>query len=99
MTARAITRTWIAGVAFVAVALIPIPYLAAPRWQVWVVDDSGAPLEGMTIRLVYQNSSAEAEGHEENRSSDVRVYVAFPSGCCCAASHCWVRWISRGSTS
>jgi hypothetical protein len=79
MTARAITRTGIVGAAFAAIALIPIPYLASPRWQVWVVDGSGAPVEGMTVRLVYQNYSTEAEGHEEDQTTGKQGYVALPA--------------------
>jgi hypothetical protein len=79
MTARAIARTRIVGAAFVAIALIPIPYLASPRWQVWVVDGSSAPVEGMTVRMVYQNYSTEAEGPEEDQNTGKRCLCRVSS--------------------
>lgn len=61
-----------------AITLIPIPYLASPRWEVWVVTESGAPIEGMTVRRVYQNYSTEIEGHEEDQITDKQGYASFP---------------------
>jgi hypothetical protein len=77
MPTRAKTRMWIiVGVCAVA-ALVPIPYLAAPKWQVWVVDGFGAPVEGMTVRRVYQNYSTEGEGHEEDQTTDKQGHASF----------------------
>jgi len=65
--------------ALAVVALIPIPYLAAPTWQVWVVDEAGVPIEGMTVRRVYQNYSTESEDHTEDQITDKQGYAAFPA--------------------
>jgi hypothetical protein len=52
---------------------------ATPLWEVWVLDANGRPLAGMTVRLSWQNYSAETSGHEEDRRTDANGYVAFPS--------------------
>lgn len=68
----------IAGIALFASFLIPVPYLACPSWDVSVVNESGRPLEGMTVRPVYQNYSAENESQEEDRTTDGRGFATFP---------------------
>lgn len=66
-------------VALVVLATIPaISTPATPQWEVWVVDESGHPLQGMTVRLSWQNYSVETEGHEEDRQTDENGYVVFP---------------------
>ena len=67
-----------AAVALIALSLIPIPYLASPEWHVNVVDERGAPIDGMTVRLSWTNYSAEWNGHEEDRATDANGCVAFP---------------------
>lgn len=62
----------------IGTALLPIPYTAAPAWEVWVVDESGRPLEGMKVRLSYQNYSAEVKGHELDAVTDPDGRVTFP---------------------
>jgi len=79
MTARARNRICLVSAALAVVALIPIPYLAAPTWQVWVVDEAGVPIEGMTVRRVYQNYSTESEDHTEDQITDKQGYAAFPA--------------------
>jgi hypothetical protein len=59
------------------VLLIPIPYRASPMWQVTVVDESGAPVEGMTVRRVYQNCSTETASHEDDQTTDKQGHAAF----------------------
>lgn len=49
----------------------------SPLWEVWVVNEAGQPLEGMTVTLDYQNYSAESEGHLERKQTDVNGYVVF----------------------
>jgi hypothetical protein len=68
----------VAIVVLVGAILYPIRYTAAPSWEVWVVDETGKPLEGMNVRLSYQNYSAESKGHELDAITgpDGRVY--FP---------------------
>lgn len=50
----------------------------SPFWEVWVVNEAGQPLEGMTVTLTYQNYSGESEGHLERRQTDANGYVVFP---------------------
>jgi hypothetical protein len=44
-----------------------------------VVDQSGQAVVGMTVRLSYQNYSAEASGHELDALSDDRGHASFPA--------------------
>src|ERR1700730_5254270 len=59
--------------------LFPISSLAAPEWEVTVVDDHGRPVEGMTVRETWQNYSVEATGHEMDRQTDARGLATFPA--------------------
>lgn len=61
----------------VGALLVPFPYLASPMWRVVVVDEAGAPLEGITVRRVYQNYSTEAKGHENDQTTDKQGRAAF----------------------
>jgi hypothetical protein len=60
-------------------AFVPVPYLASPKLDVVVVDSAGEPIEGITVRSVYQNYSAESAGHEEDQRTDKSGYAAFPA--------------------
>ncbi len=55
----------------------PVTTAQCPMWEVWVVDQSGQPLQGMTVRLTYQNYSAESEEHSEDLQTDAKGYVFF----------------------
>jgi hypothetical protein len=55
----------------------PTTTIQCPMWEVWVVDQSGQPLQGMTVRLTYQNYSAESESHSEDLQTDAKGYVLF----------------------
>jgi hypothetical protein len=67
-------------VAVLAIAcLVPIPYLAAPRWEVSVVGEDGKPLSGISVRLVYQNYPAERREHEITLATDEHGHVLFPA--------------------
>ena len=65
--------------AIIVAAGWPVTSLETPRWEVWVVDENGKPLEGMTVRLCYQNYSAEAVGHEQDLYTDATGHVVFPA--------------------
>ena len=62
----------------VILSLFPFPYLAAPRWSVRVVDETGQPLAGMTVRLSWENYSVENTSHEQDLESDQNGNVVFP---------------------
>jgi hypothetical protein len=66
-------------VAFCAFLLWPVTTLNCPRWEVWVVDKNGDPLRGVTVRLHYQDYSAEDDEHEVSLTTDDRGYVVFPA--------------------
>lgn len=78
MSKRAVVRT-VVGFAFGAFLLWPVTTLNCPRWEILVVDKNGAPLGGMTVRLDYQNYSAEDNEHEVTLITDDRGYVVFPA--------------------
>jgi hypothetical protein len=59
-------------------SLLPIPYQASPRWDVWVVKDDGKPHSGIGVRLVYQNYSGENQSHEVTARTDENGHVQFP---------------------
>lgn len=63
--------------ALVAFFAWPTATAQCPMWEVWVVDESGQPLQGMTVRLTYQNYSAESESHSEDLQTDTKGYVLF----------------------
>ena len=65
------------AIALVASAFLSITYSAVPRWGVWVVDEHDQPVEGITVRLVYQNHSVESKSHEQDLTTDSRGFVEF----------------------
>ena len=68
----------IVAIALVLILAWPTTTTQSPFWEVWVVDEVGQPLEGMTVTLFYQNYSAESEGHSEQKRTDAGGYVVFP---------------------
>ena len=78
MRTRAILAVAAVVVLAVGGAFYPISYMAAPEWDVWVVDELGKPLEGMTVRLSYRNYSAETQNHERDSTTDSHGHVKFP---------------------
>lgn len=74
-----LTRTRIVAIScggLLALSLVPVPYLASPDWEVWVVDQGGNPVHGI-VRLEYENYSVEATGHEEDLVTDDAGYAHF----------------------
>jgi hypothetical protein len=55
----------------------PVTTAQSPYWEVWVTDEAGHPIEGMTVSLTYQNYSAESDGHSERKQTDSGGYVVF----------------------
>jgi hypothetical protein len=60
------------------VAVLPMPYLASPRWAVSVVTEDSKPLPGINVRLVYENYSAEGQDHEITMRTDKNGQALFP---------------------
>jgi hypothetical protein len=68
----------IAIASLVAILLcIQLPMTAVPDWSVTVVDGSGLPVEGITVRESYQDYSIEAQGHERDQLTDVSGKAHF----------------------
>lgn len=76
MSARKVI-IWMAAVAAIVLIFVPIRSLSSPAWEVWVRDQSGHPVSGITVRLTYRNYSAESEAHEADAVSDAVGHVAF----------------------
>jgi len=55
----------------------PMSYLASPRWEIWVLNDVGQPVSQISLRLVYQNYSAEGKSHEVTLGADENGHVLF----------------------
>src|SRR5215471_5631363 len=47
--------------------------------EVTVVDENGKPIQGITVREIWQNYSLEVEGHEMDRQTDANGQVSFPA--------------------
>ena len=75
MSARR-TLLIIAAVAVLA-PFIPVRSLNCPAWDVWVTDQSGQAVSGVTVRLTCRNYSAERDTHEMDATTDAQGQVAF----------------------
>ena len=64
-------------VVMIVLAFIPIRTLKCPSWDVWVIDRSGRPVPGITVRLSYRNYSAETQFHESDAITDEQGHVNF----------------------
>jgi hypothetical protein len=64
-------------VALIAFLAWPTTTAQSPFWEVWVVNEAGQPVEGMTVTLTYHNYSAEPEGHSEQKQTGADGYVVF----------------------
>lgn len=60
------------------VGVYPASYSICPMWDVEVVDKSGKPLPGMTVRRFCNDYSAGVHS-EEDRTTDQRGKVSFPA--------------------
>ncbi len=58
-------------------AFIPVTTLDCPLWDVSVTDRNNHPVAGITVRLSYQNYSAERESHEIDATTDHKGHVVF----------------------
>ena len=70
--------TVVVGIVLLAL-LIPIPYLASPQWTIVVTDERGHPLQGLLLRLSYENYSVEDTDHEMDLYTDSAGRVIFPA--------------------
>ena len=76
-----LVRTTFLALAAVGIALAIFPYKSqvCPSWHVRVVDESQRPVAGLTVRLSYQNYSAESRSHEVDVVSDDGGDAIFPA--------------------
>jgi len=71
-------RRVVAAITSISVLLmLPIPYLASPEWTVLVTDEAGHPLQGMLVRLEYENYSTESNSHEVDLTTDSNGRTTF----------------------
>jgi hypothetical protein len=68
---------WILVVFVVGAGFVPFRALNCPVWDVWVTDQKGMPVSGITVRLTYRNYSAEPVSHEIDAVTDARGHVEF----------------------
>jgi len=68
---------WLIAITFVALLFWPFSYLASPQWEVFVVDGAGRPRQGVNVRLVYVNYSAESDSHEMTLQTNDSGRVLF----------------------
>lgn len=57
---------------------VNVPYIAAPKWTVLVVDSGGSPVAGAKVRRVRQCYLSEPSSTEEDRITGVDGKVEFP---------------------
>jgi hypothetical protein len=78
---RPVKKVWIAGAVFAIAILLaasrPIETLAAPTWDVCVVDQQEHPLKGVLVRESYQNYSADSVGRQDDAYRDQTGCVHF----------------------
>ncbi len=60
-----------------AILFFPLSYTEHPAWDIWVTDQSGRPVEGITVRLTSRNYSAEYHSREDNAVTDGSGHAAF----------------------
>jgi hypothetical protein len=65
-------------IAILVILFIPFPTIVVPEWKVKVVDQTGKPFVGETVREYRQHYSLESREHEEERITDENGYVDFP---------------------
>ncbi|HKW16857.1 MAG TPA: hypothetical protein VJO35_05055 [Terriglobales bacterium] len=68
---------WIAVMVVVLAFIVPIRSLDCPAWDVWVTDQTGQPVSGVTVRLTCQNYSAERRPYETEAVTDQKGHVSF----------------------
>ncbi len=72
-------RTWvIATIVLVLLGFVPSSETVAPDWDVTTLDRFHHPLEGVTVREVWQQYSLEQLSHEEDKLTDDAGRVHFP---------------------
>jgi len=76
---RIVTVATLAAVAALLVINPVFSSLATPRWEVWVVDEAGHPLQEMIVRLSWANYSVEHIDHQEDLRTDENGHVVFPA--------------------
>lgn len=59
------------------ISLIPMRYLASPRWEAWIVTKNSEALPGMRVALEFRNWSAEDHSHIVELTTDENGHVLF----------------------
>jgi hypothetical protein len=77
MSARKVLWIFVAVAIVLSVAFVPITSLSSPAWEVWITDQGGHPIPGITVRLTHRNYSAESQTHEINATTDGQGHLTF----------------------
>ena len=56
----------------------PVQSVTAPEWNVRFVDKKGRPFQGMPVRQVWKDSSAQSSSNEQTQNMDLNGSVTFP---------------------
>jgi len=67
----------IAVIFLFSILLYPFEVSVTPKWTVSVVDEFESPLEGVTVRLVWQHYSVEEKSHEVDLRTDGEGLASF----------------------
>jgi len=65
-------------VALITLSVVPIPQTTILAWTAQVVNESGIPQVGVTIREVWQNYTLETTNHEQALTTGENGIVVFP---------------------
>jgi hypothetical protein len=77
MNRRRVVWSVIAVAIVAGLAFVPLNSLNCPTWDVWVTDEGGRPIMGATVRVTFQNYSAESRSHEVDAVTDSRGHARF----------------------
>ena len=66
-----------AVVAVMVVGLYPVSYMLCPEWEVLVLDASGNPVPGMTVRRTCENYSSGGRGAEDDIVTNDQGQASF----------------------
>ena len=78
---RKSTRYVLAGfaAAFLLVAFWPVPSPVNPRWEVFVVDQAGKPVQGLHVLMTWESDSEGRENTQQTLLADKNGYAVFAS--------------------
>jgi hypothetical protein len=61
------------------ILLYPFKTTTVPEWNLRILDDRGAAVQGIKVTEHWQNYLLEASGHEDQRTTNEEGHVGFPA--------------------